>query len=491
MKTIKFLSMAALALVGTITVGCSSDDNFIEQTQQSVNSNNVVTLTATVGFDEAASNRALAIDYPNKKLTKTFEADDQIAVIYENTSGTMVKETVTIAAGDISTDKKSATFTVSMTDPKASGTLKYIYPAAMAGATDVDYTKLASQGGTLASLASNLDLATFEGTLTAAKELPASASLTNGLAIIAFTLKDNAATPTEITSSITSLTFTDGTNTYSVNRSAAAGPIYVAIKPTSGADIDFYATDGTNNYMKFVTSKTYAANNFYQQGLKMDPGAILSLVTSNIVAQNGETLTGTLASNVKISIANNATVTLKNMNIDGNNSSSYKWAGLTPLGDATINLEGTNTVKGFYDEYPGIYVPSGKTLTIQGTGSLTASSNGWGAGIGGGFDINCGNITISNGTVTATGGDQAAGIGGGRKGSCGNITISGGTVNAKGGDYAAGIGGGNQGTCGAITISGGTITATKGGSAPNSIGAGYEGTCGTVTIDPSANVTQN
>ena len=175
MKTMKkFLSMAALAMVGAMTVGCTSEDNVIDQAQTATK-NNVVTQTVTVGFDEQAATRALAIDYTNKKLTKTFKADDQIAVIYQNTSNELVKETVTIAAGDISTDGKSATFTVSMTDPKASGTLKYIYPAAMAGATDVDYTKLNTQNGTLASLASNLDLATFEGSLTAASELPASA----------------------------------------------------------------------------------------------------------------------------------------------------------------------------------------------------------------------------------------------------------------------------------------------------------------------------
>ena len=104
---------------------------------------------------------------------KTFAEGDQIAVIYQNTSDKLVKETVTIAAGNITAEGKSATFTVTMTNPKASGTLKYIYPAAMAGATDVDYTKLNTQNGTLASLAANLDLATFEGTLTAASELPA------------------------------------------------------------------------------------------------------------------------------------------------------------------------------------------------------------------------------------------------------------------------------------------------------------------------------
>ena len=146
MKTMKkFLSMAALAMVGAMTVGCTNEDNVIDQAQTATKSN-VVTQTVTVGFDEQAATRALAIDYDAKTLTKTFAEGDQIAVIYENESDKLVKATVTIAAGDISTDKKSATFTVTMTNPKASGTLKYIYPAAMAGATDVDYSKLKKEG---------------------------------------------------------------------------------------------------------------------------------------------------------------------------------------------------------------------------------------------------------------------------------------------------------------------------------------------------------
>ena len=59
--------------------------------------------------------------------------------------------------------------------------------------------------------------------------------------------------------------------------------------------------------------------------------------------------------------------------INGVNNSSYEWAGLTPLGDATIVLKGTNTVKGFYEDYPGILAPENYTLTIKGTGSFTAS----------------------------------------------------------------------------------------------------------------------
>lgn len=219
----------------------------------------------------------------------------------------------------------------------------------------------------------------------------------------------------------------------------------------------------------------------------------LQYVSSDTVAKDCDTLTGTLNANVKISIAAGATVTLDNVTINGTNDENYTWAGITCLGDATIILKDdtTNTVKGFYEEYPGIHVPVGSTLTIQGgtsgTGKLIASSNGFGAGIGGGWNISCGNIRIEGGIIEATGGKWAAGIGSGFFASCGDITITGGTIEATGGVYAAGIGSGYAANCGDITITGGVIrvTATKGTDAPNSIGIGYgdnENTCGTVTI---------
>ena len=492
MKTMKkFLSMAALAMVGAMTVGCTNEDNVIDQAQTATKSN-VVTQTVTVGFDEQAATRALAIDYDAKTLTKTFAEGDQIAVIYENESDKLVKATVTIAAGDISTDKKSAKFTVSMTNPKASGTLKYIYPAAMAGATDVDYNKLNSQDGTLASLASNLDLAVFEGTLTAASELPASASLENKLAILALTIKDNATTPNDITSTIKGMNIIAGTNSYTITGIDTDGHIYAAIQPTSKANISYFATDGTKNYTKAVTNKTYAADNIYNLGLRMTDASEVSLARvsegATINVSNGETITGTLTDEddyltyANITIEDGAIVTLKDVGINpyGDVSGSDLISGITCAGNATIILEGTNIVNGF-DRF-GIEVKSGYTLTILGTGTLNASGYS-GAGIGGE-----GNIVINGGNITATGGaNGGAGIGGASNGTCGNITISGGTVTATGGNKAAGIGSAFEGFCGNITISGGTITAT-GGSDGSQYGAGI-GSGAHCSIDYTTSIT--
>ena len=243
-----FLSMAALALMGTMMTGCSSDDIF-DNPQQPENASKVVTLTTTVGFDASASNRALSTTG-----VKTFAAGDQMAVIYKNTSGGSVKAVGTLTSG---AGTKSGTFTFTLTNPSKGGNVTYIYPAAMAGSTDVDYTKLNSQDGTLASLQTKYDLAMKIGSWKYGA-LP-SMNLNNKLAILAITLNNS----TDITSTIKGMTVSDGTNTYTVSRSAAAGPIYVAIQPTSGATIEVTATDGTNEYVKTLTSKTYAANNGY------------------------------------------------------------------------------------------------------------------------------------------------------------------------------------------------------------------------------------
>ncbi len=216
-------------------------------------------------------------------------------------------------------------------------------------------------------------------------------------------------------------------------------------------------------------------------------------------ATNGMTIKGTLGANVKVSIAAGATVTLDGVTINGVNNISYNWAGLNCLGNAIIILKDDteNKVRGFIEDYPGIHVPAGSKLTIQGgtegTGKLTASpfdggtDESYGAGIGGGYQIACGDISIEGGIITATGGDYAAGIGGG-KATCGNISITGGTVTATGRYGSPGIGSGysDDASCGNITIASTVkkVTATKGEGAPYSIGKGDgdDGTCGTVTI---------
>ena len=193
----------------------------------------------------------------------------------------------------------------------------------------------------------------------------------------------------------------------------------------------------------------------------------LSKVTGDRIAFDGMKLYKTVyGSYPKISIDDGATVTISNATINGMNNDAYRWAGLTCLGDATIVLEGSNSFMGFHEDYPGIYVPTNKTLTIEGEGSLAAGSNGFGAGIGSGFQLPSGNIVIKGGTITANGGTySAAGIGGVNSAACGSIAVKGGTVNATGGNSAPGIGAlGNGVRCESIAIGAGItqVTATRG-----------------------------
>ena len=163
-------------------------------------------------------------------------------------------------------------------------------------------------------------------------------------------------------------------------------------------------------------------------------------------------------------------LTLKDVKIDvSDTGDQYDWdqKGKAALsvqgkGNVEIELDGDNELKSG-TQSAGLEKTSTGTLTLKDdskeAGSLTATGGNNAAGIGGGFQGNGENITITGGTVTATGGFSAAGIGGGREGKGENITITGGTVNATGTD-GAGIGGGNGGVGKNITITGGTVEAT-------------------------------
>lgn len=186
----------------------------------------------------------------------------------------------------------------------------------------------------------------------------------------------------------------------------------------------------------------------------------LRYIDADLVAIDGMVIYGSLNDNRnsirRITIADGATVTLRDATILGTDREDCRWPGIYCAGDATIILEGTNIVKGFWSFAPGIFVTPGKTLTIQGDGSLDASSNGYGAGIGGSGEagLDCGNIVIMGGKIKATGGYISAGIGAGKNASCGDITISNKVI---------------------------SVTAIKGKDAPYSIGAN-DGITGTVTI---------
>lgn len=274
MKQIKiFLSVAALAVVGAMMSGCAEE---LEALQPA---NKTVTMKTTVGLGQSAVTRG-AIDPANG--TTTFTAGDRIAVIYQNASNETVKAvSEALTAADISADGENATFSVELTAPKASGTVRYIYPAAMAAATiaadaatdasaTVDNTALATQDGTLDNLANALDLALYDGTMTAEATLPTGVTLQNQLTILELkSIKDEG--DNDITAEVNTLTVAVGTaTTYTVSRTPAAGPIYVAMLPVATAeDITFTAEVDGIVYNKTAAGKTLAKNKINPVNLSM------------------------------------------------------------------------------------------------------------------------------------------------------------------------------------------------------------------------------
>jgi len=311
MKKITHISMAALVAMGMLGTSCNKAESPEIETPET-QKENIVTLTTTVGF-AADGTKALT-----STGVKTFAKGETMAIYYWKNKGNDHVKAVSapLTPGDITNGGKSATFTFTLDNPYKDMSVSYVYPAAMANADFTpNYDALYNnQDGTLATLGSNFDFCTRSGAW-AGDNLP-SLTLENQLAILAITLKDEAGT-SDITSGTTKLTVSDGTNTYNVTPSAAEGPIYVAIRPTSDATIDITATSGGKGYYKTLATKTYEAGNGYPVSWKMTQGARLSLLTADYTAQNGDKLTGTLGSNVKISIADGATVTLKDVNING------------------------------------------------------------------------------------------------------------------------------------------------------------------------------
>ena len=260
--------------------------------------------------------------------------------------------------------------------------------------------------------------------------------------------------------------------------------------------------DGSDVKIASLATKALASKVY---NVTRTAGSLITLTaeTGAVTLNNNDVLTGTGGTETHVTIADGATVTLKDVTITSiPNDNNHKWAGITCAGDAHIIIEGTNTVKGGHNRYAGIYVPgdkdnpsNNKTLTIDGSGTLNASSVN-GAGIGGDASLtdayqHGGNIIINGGIINATS-YCGAGIGTGQDCTCGNITINGGTVttlSTSPWEGGAGIGTGYNNNltsrCGDISITGGTVEATTlGGGA--AIGTGFNdlgtNTCGNISI---------
>lgn len=282
-KTIKFFSMAALAMLGAMTVSCSSDNDELIS-EQPVNKKNLVTTTVTITMGDDATTRTLTDD--GTTLSNKFAEGDKIVVFYRNaTNGETARaESNAIAAGDINADGKSAKFTITLTDPNLTSDFRAVYPSNMAkieaamntaaapnnDANTISYEFLGTQDGTLATIGTKLNVAVADGSLTDGK-VP-SFTLDNKLAIAKFKIKDNGGN--DITSNIEVINIHVGDTYYQVQPTSQSY-IYVAMKPV-----------GTSETITFDAGNSYASYNRSVTGKELKAGHISPIKTMYLTVDN-------------------------------------------------------------------------------------------------------------------------------------------------------------------------------------------------------------
>lgn len=255
-KNLLLLSAIALIVAGVSTLSCTK----LEQEGLTDNPASDDGLTYTISVNRDEGTKALAISGTN--LAKTFAPGEKIAVVYIAGGSKRVVVSEALGSDDIKNSGKYASFTVTLEDiPDLNSEVKYIYPSVLATTTgNINYDALAMQDGTLESIASNLDLGLFEGTLSG-RAFPKNQTLSNPLTICKFTIKNGGGT--DITQNVTRLTIKNGSDIYTIDPTSSKNVFWVAIKPVATGDITVYAACGKDLYKKTVSDVTLASSNLY------------------------------------------------------------------------------------------------------------------------------------------------------------------------------------------------------------------------------------
>lgn len=287
--TVKYLSMALLALAGTALTACSGADDDGQATTQPAAQGRAVTMTTTVGMSSNATTRALTLG--EDRIVKTFAPGEQVAIWYIYARGVYYDDSIRCAvteplkASDISADGKSATITVTFYDPLPYGTAIFFYPAYMGApeAQDVktisdlnnlhsplQMVQAAEQDGTLENIAANLDYTGGDYGLTEKGELPASIELENQMSIFAFTFL-NADDSEDLTPRVKELVVNDA---YTVKRKEPLGdgPIYfVKFGGHPIYNCAITTIDGKKYTKTVENDERYKGGKFYKMSLLMTP----------------------------------------------------------------------------------------------------------------------------------------------------------------------------------------------------------------------------
>lgn len=257
MKTIHIRHLCAMLLAAITFAACSSDsDDTITKPETPADD---IHFTAVFGVKNA-STRALS-DPGNGTLTASWQTGEEIAIVFGGNK--YIAEVVSVDGSGSAT--VSATLPGSTPNNQA---VTFVYPASAADGSGVRSGLLASQDGTLASLSSQLDIATATGSLivNGTEAMPnGSVALENQFAVckLQFTDESNAAI-----TDITRVTITDlSTNdVITVTPSTAQSSVYVAMPPCNNSVKFVVECTGSTAYKKIANSNLQAGK-FYHPTL--------------------------------------------------------------------------------------------------------------------------------------------------------------------------------------------------------------------------------
>lgn len=504
MKTKK---LSLLFLIATFIISaCSSENDFYEQPLQNEQPeipSTIIHYTANV----VKKDMRATLDNVNNDYV--FEEDDKLVITGTNISGELTIHDED--AGNTSGTFEGDLVYVGEGTPAADLELTAVLQSTHMESAEVDYS------------------VAIDGTLNDVVEKFSNLSATSTYEEKSFSLAQNS-TFVEFNITFNDESTSDGEYVATITDESETPYAAAATVTVADGVASFFAAFPSNQVYKNPSitingkscifgsmSTELAANMVYHVTRVIQPAINLASVTEDvsIPANSVVTVTGS-ASSRTVTIGNGAVVTLSNV-------SAKK---LVMSGNATLVLDGANTLSNSGQGLYSITLADNKTLTIKGDGSLTRNTSGdknSGAITGSGNlviesgtvvmnannvetgqtapAISVKNFTMKGGSLSAWGGNNsyysenrnnaiyssenivieggtvtANGSHGMHAG--GNMTISGGTVNATGsGDYS----GYNSGlsAAGTLTISGGIVTAQGAGSSP---GIGDKGTCGNILI---------
>ena len=377
MKTsIRILSLAVLALT---MAACSNDMEQPAAIQPAPgNAGEGIPFSATISTGSATT-RALTEE--KGIISSTWAKDEQVALIHNG-----VVDVMTAGDPDETTGNVTITGTLSVI-PKDGDDVTVVYPASAVDATTkaVKADLLTTQGGTLTTIASDLNLRQSDGATFKVGELTATlngtVTLANQIAIVKFSLSDG---PNALAAK--QFVIKDGSDNVltTVTPSKPASDLYVAMAPaTTASTFKFEATVGDFTYTYEKSGVTLEASTYYQSPIKMTiskKAGEISFATTSISKTFGDP-----------SFFNEPTITG-----DGTvtySSSDTKVAEVNATtGEVTIKGDGVAIIKATVTDGPTYtYATNEASYTLGvGTATMTVTAEGY----SGTYDGNTHGITV-------------------------------------------------------------------------------------------------